>query len=314
MIFRYFSEKYSRYAEILPFEITQLMEDLSYGRLVPSKGLTIAQVSEIFSKFGLFPEIYIKQENAEEEFYRLLYYYIESGLPLLAGLGNHQHAITIIGHISDYNKAPSSKNSFDYLEGLIVNDDNCLPYQKLLKEVAPKAGYCSKYHLEDIDTFVVPLYEKIYFSAEYVDSLTKALFLDDTFGIDVLSKFIKNENIIKRIFLTSSKSYKKQRREQKLPLNLSETYCEMNMPKFIWVCEISTPELYPKEEIVGEVIIDATANHHERFSFLAIHYPDFLVLNSREKLTDDTSRFINGGLSVENMLSYSMYKSNLKEV
>ena len=40
------------------------------------------------------------------------------------------------------------------------------------------------------------------------------------------------------------------------------------MPKFIWVCEISTIELYKENKIIGEIIFDATANALDRFAFL----------------------------------------------
>ncbi|MFQ5962864.1 MAG: hypothetical protein ACE5KZ_01105 [Candidatus Scalinduaceae bacterium] len=312
MVFRYFSERYPTYAEILPFKISQLTENLSYGRLVPSKGLYLSQVAEIFSKFGFYPEIYIKAQY-QDNFDRLLYYYIESGLPVVAGLSRHNHAITILGHLSNYERSVSN-NSVEYVDGLIINDNNHLPYQKLLRSNLKKEGYCSKYHFEDIDSFIVPLYEKIYFSAEYVDAMAEALLDDTHFGINALSQLVKKNNIIKRIFLTSSKSYKIQRRKQNLPFNLSSTYCGMNMPKFIWVCELSTSEFYSKGEIIGEIIFDATANHIDTFCFLVIHYPDFIVFNDRNYLTYNPERFIKGTLKTKDLLSYQLYKNNLKEI
>jgi hypothetical protein len=312
MVFRYFSERYTSYAEVLPFEVSQLTENLSYGRLVPSKGLYLSQIAEMFSKFGFFPEIYIR-DSYKRNFDKLLYYYIESGLPVVAGLNKHSHAITILGHFSDYRKNVLD-NSVEYVDGFIINDDNYLPYQKLLRRKTGGDGYCSEFNVEDIDSFVVPLYEKIYFSAEYVESTVEAVLNDNTFGINALSKLIRKENIIKRIFLTSSKSYKAQRRKQDLPFNLSSAYCTLDMPKFIWVCELSVNEFYQKGEIVGEIIFDATANHHDRFAFLSIHYPDFILLNDRNYLTNDPKRFLSGNLKEESLQSYPLYKNNLKEI
>ena len=60
MVFRYFSERYTKYREILPYEISQMTEDISFGRLVPSRGLTVFQVTEIFSRFGFYPIIYMR--------------------------------------------------------------------------------------------------------------------------------------------------------------------------------------------------------------------------------------------------------------
>ena len=72
MIFRYFSQRYTRYAEKWPYEVSQLTKDVSTGRLVPSKGLTSYQVTEMFSNFGFSPEIYIRSQQSNL-FDQLLY-------------------------------------------------------------------------------------------------------------------------------------------------------------------------------------------------------------------------------------------------
>ena len=44
MISRYYSEKYSLYSERLSFDIAEAVKDLSKGRIIPSRGLTLGQV------------------------------------------------------------------------------------------------------------------------------------------------------------------------------------------------------------------------------------------------------------------------------
>jgi len=316
MIFRYFSQRYNRYSERWPFEVSQLTKDVSTGRLVPSKGLTAYQVTEMFSNFGFSPEIYIRQQH-NSFFDELLYMYVESGLPVVAALSGHSHAITIIGHMSDYTAAvlqtPASSETF--LTGFIANDDNFLPYHAIRKnDPEPTDGYWSRFKAEEIDTFIVPLYEKIHLSAEHVIILSEAILTDDALGLNARSRLLKYENIVTRVFLTSSKSFKKNRRENPVPFGITSVYCEMPMPKFIWVCEISTPDMYKKCNIAGEIIFDATANQYDRFAFLSIHYPDFLLLNNRNSLTDDPQRFKFGDLSVDDISPYSCYINNLCEV
>lgn len=313
MTFRYFSERYRNYREILPYEITQLTGNLSYGRLVPSKGLTVFQVAEIFSNYGFYPEIYFK-EHSQDNFYQLLYYYIESGIPVVAGLRRRNHAVTIFGHTSDYSRKPVTGNSADFLTGFVVNDDNYLPYRLILKDGISVDGHCSEYKIEDIDAFIVPLYEKMYLSAEYIDKLSASILDHDVFGVNALSKLVKRESLIKRIYLTSSRSYKMVRSKQKLPFDLQKNYVELPMPKFIWVCELSLEELYSDKRIIGEIIFDATANQHDRFAFLAIHYPDFILFNDRDELSDTPKRFIHGRLQLNELLPYEMYENNLREV
>jgi hypothetical protein len=316
MIFRYFSQRYSRYAEKWPYEVSQLTKDVSTGRLVPSKGLTAYQDTEMFSNFGFTPEIYIRQHQPQL-FNHLLYMYVESGLPVVAALSKHSHAITIIGHISDYNitvsKTPASSDI--YLSGLIANDDNFLPYHSIRKnDPKPVDGYWSQYKIEEIDTFIVPLYEKIHLSAEHIIKLSEAILLNNILGLNARSTLLRYENIITRSFLTSSKSYKRMRRKDPIPFGISDVYCEMPMPKFIWICEISTPDMYKEGKIAGEILFDATSNPRDRMAFLSIHYPDFFLLNDRNFLTDDPQRYRFGQLSTVDINPYSCYINNLCEV
>jgi hypothetical protein len=316
MIFRYFSQRYTRYAEKWPYEVSQLTKDVSSGRLVPSKGLTAFQVTEMFSNFGFSPEIYMRS-HYNDLFDQLLYMYVESGLPVVAALHQHSHAITIIGHVSDYTialpKTPASSDN--YVTALIANDDNFMPYQAIRKkDPIPANGHWSRFKMGEIDTFIVPLYEKIHLSAEHVVKLSEAILTDDTLGLNARSRVLKYDSVVTRTFLTSSKSYKKMRRGKSLPFGLADVYCEMAMPKFIWVCEISTPELYKNREISGEIIFDATANPHDRMAFFSIHYPDFLLLNDRNCLTDDPRRFSFGRIDTEKIISYNCYVNNLCEV
>lgn len=313
MIFRYFSQRYSRYAEKWSYEVTQLTGNVSTGRLVPSKGLTAWQITEMFSNFGFSPEIYIRQQH-QKLFDQLLYSYVESGLPVVVGLPGH--AITVIGHQSDFTKQlqrlPAS--SYEYLTGLIANDDNFMPYHAVRRDGAKPIGYFSNHMMENIDLFIVPLYEKIHLSAEHVFELSNAILTGGTYGINALCKILRYEETVTRVFLTSSKSYKNVRRQNILPFNFSDVYCALRMPKFIWVCEISTPALMQVGKVAGEIIFDATANPHDRLAFLAIHYPDFLLLNDRDALTDAPERFEAHQIDTDNLNPYDCYVNNLCEV
>jgi len=312
MIFRYFSQRYVRYAEKWPYEVSQLTTDISKGRLVPSKGLVVSQVIEMFGNFGLAPEIYIR-EHCRDSFDKLLYMYIESGLPVVAGLTKHSHAITIIGHIADYDirfpKTPTGSDA--YLTGFICNDDNFLPYHAIRRKGDAPPGHWSEYKVSDIDTIVVPLYEKIHLSAEHVVILSEQVLKHESLGLNARSRLLKYKDIITRTFLTSSKSFKKRRRGDSLPFGMSDVYCEMALPKFIWVCEISTPRLFKEGRVVGEIIFDATANPHDRMAFLSIHYPDFFLLNNRDFLTDDPKRFRLHSVNTDKIISYQCYTNNL---
>jgi len=318
MVFRYYSEKYPNYAEAHPFEITQMTADQSHGRLVPSKGLTIYQLSEMFSHFGFYPEIYIKKSMPDPEiFHRVLYYYIESGIPVVAGLLDKRHAIGIFGHVSDYAAplpAASRGHSADYVRGWIANDDNHMPYQVVLRDDASANDFphSSPHKMCDIDAFVVPLYEKIYLSAEHIEKLAMAVLDHTQYGLGQLSPGILSADLVVRIYLTTSKSYKCYRHEHPIPNELHQLYLQLPMPKFVWICELSTRDLYPAGKILGEILWDATASQNDPYAFLAIHYPKAIILNDRDAMAEDPSRFLLND-PLPDADAYDIYRHNLKE-
>jgi hypothetical protein len=67
------------------------------------------------------------------------------GLSICKKISELEHAITIIGHISDYNipfpETPASSDT--YLCGFIANDDNFLPYHGVRKNDSVPDGYRS---------------------------------------------------------------------------------------------------------------------------------------------------------------------------
>jgi hypothetical protein len=335
--FRYFSERYPTYREIYPYQITQLTTDLSGGRLLPSKGLFMEQVVEIFSRFGFYPRIYFRPdwETPDRRFERLLYYYLESGLPLVLGIKPAEpadapsaapdsdhcesedavgHAITAIGHTADLDMDTPHGRIFSdfYATGLVINDDNCMPYQVLPKDdhdhVFVDPMHVSDYRTSSIDSFVVPLYEKVYLAAEDVEGAALTLLQDAGVGLAANSS-LGFEDLVVRIFLTTSRAYKAHRRSNPLPYDLARIYTRLPMPKFVWISELSTKAAYRRGEILGEIIWDATASDEDFFSWLVIHYPERLFVNDR---SSDIS-----GVQERHFPSpvpYSLFRHNLHEI
>lgn len=325
MIFRYFSERYVAYAEIHPYELTQLTHDLSLGRRVPSTGLTVFQVSEIFTRFGFFPLIYFREtyRNDPALFNRLLYYYVESGLPVVAGLRGKSHAITILGHSCPRSAAAIAGgnpiNTYDLVDGFIVNDDNHLPYQVLWKSgPTGLVPHESEFKIADIDTFVVPVYEKIYLAAEHIESYVFHILCPNN-GFNTENFGFEPPDLVFRIFLTSSRSYKKYRKDHPIGNEVSRVYQQIPMPKFIWVCEMTTKVLYDdrtlgakKGQVLGEIIWDATASQQDPFGFIAIHFPRRFIVNDRDTSSLKPHRFVMDK-RLHDSRPYDIYVNNLRE-
>jgi len=312
MVFRYFSEKYSFYREIYPFQIAQLTSDYSHGRRIPSPGLTVLQVAEVFNAEGFFPLIYVESQWDTGRFRRLLYYYIESGFPVVACLSSRKHAVTILGHVSDFDAVPSLPgpvDSADLVTGFVLNDDNHLPYQVIS---ADPQSHPDGFTLDEVDSFVVPLPEKVHLLAHHVEDRARQILGHPEFGIEKLSPGVSMQNLVFRIFLTSARGYKRNRRELVPNSDLRRFYTWLPMPRLIWVAEISRADLYP-EQVIGEIVWDSTANHFDDFSFLFIHYPERLIVNDRNSLKDGHERF-SFDTAIPDAGPYPLYRHNLEEV
>ncbi len=98
----------------------------------------------------------------------------------------------------------------------------------------------------------------------------------------------------------------------RLPKQLPRIYAFREMPKFIWIAELSTRDLYKQGKVLGEIIWDATANPYDPFGFISVHYPERLILNDRHSLSEEgPDRFTTFNLAGLN--PYDAYGHNLVE-
>jgi len=160
--------------------VTRMAHEFDPGGLLPSKGLQLAHAERIFAAAGTYPMVIAKDANTGL-FFRQLYAYVESGFPIFAALYDHEHAIAVVGHGETLPTPHSPAPAYfagDLLKGLVVVDDNYLPY------LAIDNSSASPYKVEDIDAFIVPLPEKVYYSAEAVDDFSALLASGDFLGFD----------------------------------------------------------------------------------------------------------------------------------
>ncbi|MGB0743448.1 MAG: hypothetical protein ACPGSB_02880 [Opitutales bacterium] len=115
-----------------------------------------------------------------------------------------------------------------------------------------------------------------------------------------------------RIFLTTCTSFKGRISERKMGhSNVAEVYRYLPMPHFIWVCEISTPDDYEKEEIHGELIWDATRNGRETAGMVALHLPE-LVFYDKGSAYNRSEKLVS--MILQGSQPYGLYVSNLQNM
>lgn len=306
MICRYFSNRYSIYAEAGPYQIGQLTTDYSIGRIFPSTGLTMWQMGEALRQIGFFPLIYNRRDYPGS-FEFLLYTYIESGIPCLLGLPGH--VIVGYGHESDFNQSPPADgegriHSASFNQSFVFSDDNCHPYQHLRRTPGGLAPD-SEYDFASVDSFIAPLPEKVFLPAEGVRAAMKTI-------LDIhqsQSPAFSGKPMVTRLFLTSVRAFKEKllTRSMGHP-TVRQVYRQLPMPHFIWVCEFSTPGDYP-HHVQGELIWDATRNAHEPGGWIALHFPEFLHIDLGSSFNKPTQieKF-----QLQDSEKYPIFTNNLK--
>jgi len=301
-LFRYLSQRYSCYKEQYPYDIAMLNKDLSGGRPLPGRGLYMDQVTAMFGHFGLSAELYVKDDvkdinlgdarswacverlSDSDVLFRLLHSYIESGLPPIIGLPNH--AAVALG--VEYAKSPQvTRNSqviptADFATAIIVNDDNHPPYQRAIRNnLVQETQETSYIHSCDdsIDALVIPLPEKVFLPSEYAELLIADIV--EGFGppSPTTSSWDPNGKFVRGLYCTSSKNYKNCRKRDQD--DLISKILELPMPHFVWVAQFTPLAMWGDQgnNVVAEVVIDATAGRYDETPYVWIRYPGRLILN-----------------------------------
>jgi len=315
MILRYFSNRYHLYPETYPFQVVNLSKDYSLGRIIPSSGLYAWQMAEALRRIGRPPLVYTRR-NFKADFDHLLYTYIESGIPVLAGL--KEHVVVAFGHRSIFGNHSAGNGTIftsAYNDALVVNDDNHVPYQLLHRAAVASApgAQVSSYKFEDIVDFVAPLPEKVFLPAEsFQTAVMMILEKSSEFSFKTLSPTLQKGRMVLRLFLTTGKSFKKYLGSRKMGNSVvEEAYRNLPLPHFMWVCEISDTDAYSRHEIYGEILWDATRNAHEPNGWIALHYPEVLIVDMGSALNKEQNLF---KFNLNDSTPYKLYENNLQPI
>ena len=277
-ILRHYSVRYPIYREFLTYDITLMAQQFNPGGLVPSKGLEVSHAERVFQQAGTFPIVVTRLAPNDPAFYRQLHAYVESGFPLFAAMHARSHAIAVIGY--DWRKPTTTpqpqtglRYAWDEVESLVVVDDNKLPYLSV-----PVQGG-TDYSASDIDAFIVPLPEKVFYPADAVDRLALTMF---KLGPLVGGLPAENETTI-RYFITTGSALRQfmRLRESEFDPELLKTVIALPFAQFVWVVEFATADDWAKGQISARAILDATASLREGMPFWLFHSRSHAVIFDR---------------------------------
>lgn len=324
-VMEYYATRYAEYRTVLPSNMIQELEKVSQERNLPSRGLDYYKISELLKTFGFYPRIYALDAYKPREFRRIFHYYIESGIPVVMGIsgkykgGSIGHSTVGIGHGGEKRKLSDMEvrtvngipcvDSADYYDEYVIMDDNQIPY------TVEKYENLALFEDTKLVVFVVPLYKRIFLEAADAFSIVNnVLNLPKLFPRLVLlsRQDISGQNpLVIRLYLTSSRKYKKIKAENSGSREEILLYTNLVYPKFLWVAELSTHRLFGQEQIVGEIVLDATSSRTNSMeSLIMVRY----FSNVGYRMPDESAKIIFTRLLKEVkgfQYPYPMYKNNL---
>lgn len=307
-IMEYFSAKYQEYRPARSSSIRKALNSMSARRMVPSDGLSVAQLSYALNQLGFGSVIYSRKDLEEQEkslFKKLFHYYIESGIPVIVAAtgGSQGHAWVAIGHATD-RKNPDDlvahglwMDTADLCSDYVVMDDNRPPFSIMAFD-HPLSYQGRELASASIDHFIVPFYPKIYLDAYRARKLVFQLF--ENTGL-VGEK--PEEPVFLRFFITTARSFKAAFVRNSLPVELKRLVARLEMPKFIWVVEEASRKEYGQGNISGLMLLDATGDASDQ-SLL------FLLRSGRVGIRDRQGRW--QAQELGETLIFRLYQNNLK--
>lgn len=117
----------------------------------------------------------------------------------------------------------------------------------------------------EITHFVAPLHQKVYLDAEI--AIEAALDLVYYYGYD--------DGSVIRTFLTSSRSYREYvMTNDSLSEEQKQAFVELDMPKFIWVTEISDGVSFKASQVNDIILLDATSGKQDMYNSIIFKTKD----------------------------------------
>jgi hypothetical protein len=298
------------------------------GRDFPSSGLGIVQIVHVLKEMGMSPLVYTYPPTKGEFQFppdRIIYHYIESGLPVLVGIpaGNAGHALVVTGHtVSPDTWWPEASKEYydfsasglfyhcstDWLEDFIICDDNFGPYLTV-----HKAFFNAKSQKDLL--VIVALPKQIILKGEDAEiyaykSISNSLYAEtEKLPKESSSRFwsehfwqhyrnirendpLKPRNIVLRTFLMKGKELAQIYLKGDFPDAMKSLIGRTPLPSYVWVTELSTPGLFAQNrKYLGRIVLDPTGNPRICPNLLLIrHLPGFV--HCRNAKTEVTDRYV----------------------
>ena len=312
----YFGNKYPIYRPALPTEVVDSLDSSAFERTTPTAGLTFQQLSLALKKNGLSTKVYYENNYTLDpgKFQEIFNCYVESGFPLAVCLTSNKgggHAVVCVGRneitpatLPTIKPIFAGQNNYVFWNrhnnNIILIDDNYPCYQSAPFNLPTEYYSDPNFQGMHISHFIVPLYSKIYLPAEI--------------AIDASNYLVANlvnapNGSCVKTFLTSSRSYRKYiLRNPDFTSVQKQAYLQIEMPKFVWVTEISTFDQLSRNKINSVILLDATGN---KSSYVDLSQLIFMQIAGNGHIFNQ-SKCVFEKFSLPLQLEFMAFKGNLE--
>lgn len=262
------------------------------NRLVPSQGLTAAQIARAFQELKL-PAVHydLRHPPPGQDHETIACRYLNSGLPVLLATKhstNGGHATVLVG----YRTTESNELEF------IRHNDATAPYECVLESDDPCGSW---------QALMVPLPGKLYMSGETAEEI----------GSTFLAKAAEENDIAKmldlkaadkldfRSYAIQARLYKQHLGDRGVHQDVRPLFSRRGTSQWVWVVEAQDRDAAKlgRECVLGEIVLDATSSDFDAPLCMyvpgaVVTWPDLSGQTSTFRTTQSDSDYVRSGTAI----------------
>lgn len=319
------------YRKVLPSDILKIKDELSQFGSSNGHGMGSTDIRNVLQRENLQTTIYMKSALHKEYssttpemlLKRKMYSYIDSGFPcilLVSSPDDYQeigHSINGIGiiHAETINydmieiqsvrgvkeNEYSIINVADIDSDLIIMDDRC--FLDVISISSEKKE--QKYELQGC---IIPTPAQVVLNADEAFIIAKQLL--SILSNDEFEEYVNERFLILRTCLATSESFIYQRVNSACTIDEKHIYAQMDVPKYVWICEFSTQDNWEKKQVDCEIIIDATsASVDVEMAVVSARFSDDIIHNNKLYNRDEEGNVIIPEVSIFSFKGYRVCKT-----
>lgn len=293
------------------------------GRAMPTAGLTVSQLSELFRTFDLpamfysvgslpspglawqpadpvAPNLTDPPGSWDHRIIPIMCRHLNSGHPVLVGTSDH--AFIVCG----YRRAPQPQGWIEFVR----HDDQRGPYlivASVLNDVDPVSGHA----YGAWRTMHVPLPDKLWLAPEaaerkggqYLHHVSAPIAGSSAggAGVQTLPALIAANRLALKTYAVKSSDFKSSLKRRGLPTEIRREYQLARFPRYVWVVEAIDRDLRDSGQpcVLGEAVLDATSSDHAP-DHLALHLHGVMWLQQtdgiRFPIVGSPNPYLSGGI------------------